>query len=123
MWKDYNGCKIEVCGIVLRCNKYTTIHLMSESLQWMSVKQRVILKAFQIAYKINYNLLPSFLNGLVTYIHELNNCIYNVRNKDDFSLLRYGKASSTPFLVYDALKKGNELPGCIRNERSRNLFR
>jgi hypothetical protein len=73
---------------ILKCRMDTPIRDMLQSLNILSVKQRVTYNTMMMLYKIEKRLLPNYL-----YCHSLNRVrnshSHNTRSGDDFILLFY----------------------------------
>lgn len=50
---------------ILNCNKYTPIINMLETLQWLSVKERIIFNVLTIIFKLTNNQMPEYLTNII----------------------------------------------------------
>lgn len=107
--------------IILRCNKYTPINLMLETLQWMTVDTRLKYLTMVFMYKIVNNQLPSYFNTYITYTREVHD--YETRRRSLLYLkqMRTSKAQKT--LFYKGASDYNLLPSGIKNSVSVNVFK
>lgn len=106
---------------VLGCDRYTKIDLMLTTLQWQTIKQRVMFNTLLFFYKIKNNLLPRYLTKNIQYVRECHK--YNTRRADDFKLPVMIKASSQNSLFYKGVNMFNNLPEKIKKEEQINLYK
>lgn len=104
---------------ILKCNKYTSVDLMLETLQWLSIKQRIYLRTFITIFNLKNKTLPEYLQSNLKYSTHR----YNVRNKNDFKLTFTRTTNAQNSLFYKGLKLFNELPDLIKNEKKLNNFK
>ena len=76
---------------ILRCNRYTSIECMLESLKWLNVKQRLKLNTLNFIKKkiiiiiINGNI-PHHIKDQIDYVGEMQP--YHLRNNNNFRIER-----------------------------------
>jgi hypothetical protein len=92
---------------ILNCRMTTPIKDMLARLSFLSVEQRVNYNTMTLIYKMENGLLPDYL------CHSLNrvgdNHSYNTRNRNDFALPYFRKASTQNSLHYNGLKLYNNI--------------
>ena len=64
--------------IILKYNRYISIVFMLNMLQWLSVKQRILVNVLSFVFKIKNDLLPSYLKKYIRYVGEAQP--YHLRN-------------------------------------------
>lgn len=106
---------------ILRVNKYTPIKLMSETLAWLNVKQRIILNTLTLIYKICKGIAPSYLTDNI----KTNNIVHNHNTRSNNDI--YVERSKSKFKENSIYLKGsriyNRLPKEIREAESTKSFR
>ena len=56
--------------IVLKVNRYTSIHYMLESLKWLNVEQQLKLNTPNFIYKIKNGEAPEYIIEQVSYVRD-----------------------------------------------------
>lgn len=102
--------------IILKCSKYTSITLMLNTLQWMSVYERLYLNAMIFIFKILNNLLPTYFEEFLVYNSQIHS--YQTRTNANFYLPKFNLSRSMKSLFYKGLKDFNKLPDAMRNSSS-----
>lgn len=104
--------------IILKCNRYTNISLMLNTLQWLSVSQRLYQISMTFLFKIMNNLLPNYLDQYLTIKSQIHD--YRTRSSVNcqFHLPKYKLSGSMKTLFYKGLKEYNELPNSIKASTS-----
>ena len=110
-----------VMRVVLRCSRYTSIEIMLNALNWLSVKQRVYKSTLTFIHRLKSVKLPKYLNELVVYNRDIHN--YPTRSKDDFHLKRKGTVAAERCLFHKGVCVYNNLPVDIKRENSETLFK
>lgn len=107
--------------VILKCNRYTPITVMLDTLQFMSVKQRIYYNTIIFIFKIKEGLLPDYLNDRIQYVHETHE--HNTRQKDDFYIKLKQRNYSQNYLYFNGLRLFNTLPGDIKTIKKLNHFK
>lgn len=68
--------------IILKCNRYTPIKVMLNTLNLLSVKQFVVYRTLLCIYKIRTGLLPSYLLDKIILVQDIHD--HNTRQVNDF---------------------------------------
>lgn len=104
---------------ILKCNRYTSINYMLETLRWLNVKQRTVMCVLIFIFKIKNNLMPIYLSRKLSMRIDVQP--YNLRGNNNFNLQLFRNRKSQNMLFYKGLKIYNELPTHIKSET--NLVR
>lgn len=107
--------------VILKVSNYTSIKFMLESLQWLSINQRLIMNILILVYKMKNKNYPSYLCDRLVYNNEIHN--YDLRNLGNFRLDLYRNEKAKNILLYNGLKLFNELPCELRNETNLNRYK
>ena len=107
--------------IILHCSRYTKITLMLDTLQWLSIKQRIVFNTIIFIFKIIHNLLPNCLLKYIIQNSEIHN--YPTRNCEDFKLPFRKRNYTQNSLFYKGLKVYNDLSRDVKNETNIVRFR
>lgn len=99
--------------VILQCNRYTPINNMLQTLNFMTVKQRILLKTLQFIYKIKNGMLPSYLYDRVIYVRDVHS--YNTRRTNDLHVERHHSLVASKSLFCKGFKEYNSLPNEIKN--------
>lgn len=99
--------------VILQCNRYTPINNMLQTLNFMTVKQRVLLKTLQFIYKIKNGMLPTYLYDKITYVRDIHT--YNTRRTNDLHVERHHSLLASKSLFCKGFKEYNNLPHEIKN--------
>lgn len=104
---------------ILKCDRYTSISSMLESLGLMNVKQFLFLQTMCFVYKLYHSQLPAYLNfTLVNEIHD-----HGTRIRDNIFIERARKESTRNSLYFRGLEEFNSLPAEVRNASSLIQFK
>lgn len=107
--------------IILRCKKRTHIQDMLDALQWLNVKQRIMLKTLVTVFKVKHNMMPKYLSKKISYVGEVQQ--YPLRNDGDFRLPMMTTENNKNSLVYNSLKEFNKMPSSIKMESDLKTFK
>lgn len=105
---------------ILKCNRYTAINFMLESLKWLNVKQRLTLNTLKFIQKMKHGEAPEYLTEQIIYVREAQP--YTLRNLNNFRIERVHSTAMQRNLFYKGLQLYNTLPNYIKNENNKNLF-
>lgn len=107
--------------IVLKCSKYTSVKLMLDQLNILSVRQMIMLNTMIFIFKIINNLLPPHLLENCTFVYQIHN--YNTRSLNSFYVptVRTNYAQNT--LFHKGLVMYNGLPKNVKNCSTVKLFK
>lgn len=106
---------------ILNCNKYTHIRTMLETLQWQSVKQRIIFNVLVLIHKLTNNHLPEYLTNILVRgrnVHE-----HRTRQIDDLRVVPFTMTSNQKSIYYRGIQIYNQLPIDLKNARSIGEFK
>lgn len=106
--------------IILKCNKYTPIKMMLNSLGWLNVEQIIELSNIVIIFKIKNNLMPSYLQNFLVTRSERHS--YNTRTKDHFEIQYERSTYMQKHLFSNGLRFYNALSNEIKSIKSLKLF-
>lgn len=101
---------------ILSCNRYTPIRVMLDTLQWLSVKERIVFNVLTIIFKLTNNLLPEYLTNIILRGRNIHN--YSTRRSDDLRVVPFTMTSTQKSIYFSGIRIFNELPIEIRTMRS-----
>lgn len=107
--------------IILKCSRYTPVALMLSMLQWLSVKQRILVNVLCFVFKIKNDMLPTYLKKYLRYVGESQP--YHLRNGGDFRLPPYLTNETHNSIVYKGFRLYNSMPYDVKNERNFAIFK
>lgn len=106
---------------VLQCKKLTPISFMLESLDWLSVKQRVYATTLTFIFKLRCGLLPQYLMEMVTFNGDIHR--HHTRGRNDFHLVSRRSGKERNSLFHKGLILFNSLPRDLKSENSESVFK
>ncbi len=106
--------------IILRCRRDTSIKSMLETLEIMSVNQRIWFQTLKLVHKIKNEMVPEYLAEMTKTNGEIHG--RNLRNRNDFRLPTVNKKTTRNMMLYIGLKQFNELPMEIKSEKIMKRF-
>lgn len=117
-FNDYQLKKLQLLQnramrIILRCNRLTSINKMLETLNWLSIKERVIFSTMIFLYKVTNNLLPNYLMQFVQRNNEIHR--YNTRTNNQFRIALSTKSATQKTVFQDGVKLFNNLPDKVKS--------
>lgn len=107
--------------VILKCNRYTPIQNMLQTLQFMSVKQRICYNTLIFIFKIREGLLPKYLQDRITYISERHD--HSTRQQNDFYIHFRQKSFAQNYLFFKGLIMFNALPNKVKQIKNLNSFK
>ena len=105
---------------ILKCDRYSSITSMLESLNWLNINQRLYMMAMVFVFKIKHNLCPEYLQSSVPTRRVIP---YNLRNVEEFNIIRTRTSRAQASILYMGLQAFNYLPINIRNIENLNQFK
>lgn len=99
--------------VILHCNRYTPINDMLQTLNFMNVRQRILLRTLQFVYKIRNSILPSYLCNRAIYADDIHD--HNTRGRNDLYIERHYSLLAGKSLFCKGFKEYNNLPSEIKN--------
>ena len=106
---------------ILKTNRFTPIALMLNSLQWLTVKQRIFLRTMIFIFKILNDLAPPYFGDYIVHHRDIHD--HYTRNNDHLYISRTNRFSSMNSLFFKGLNNYNQLPNDIKNSTSVNRFK
>lgn len=107
--------------VVLCCSKYTSIELMLNALNWMSVKQRVYKTTLTFIHRLKQERLPEYLRELVVFNRNIHD--YETRTRNDFHLTLKRTTKDGNYLMHKGLKAFNDLSCDVKGEINETRFK
>ena len=107
--------------IILKCNRYTSISLMLETLKWWPITLRLKYNTLIFVYKIVNNMLPEYFNQFVKYNNEVHN--YNTRNNNKLYIENVSLSSSMNQIIFKGFNEFNLLPNHLKQISRLNEFK
>lgn len=99
----------------------TPILSMLSDLNWLSVKQRIILNTMILIYKMKNGLVPGYLSANIILVEDVHQ--RTTRGNENFRLPKYTKASTQNNVFYNGLRTYNLLPSEVKSSNSVEIFR
>lgn len=106
--------------VILQCTRYTPINNMLQILNFMNVRQRILLRTLQYVYKIKNFTLPNYLCNKVMYVGDIHD--YETRGRNDLYVERHHSLIAGKSLFCKGFKEYNNLPSGIKNSKSFKQF-
>lgn len=111
----------KVMRLILKCDRLTPRQRMLESLQWMSVRQRIEYNTLVFVFRVTKGMAPQYLTSTVKYGRDIHQ--YNTRGADDLRLQFCRKACTQNSLFYKGFSLFNQLPEEAKIARNINEFK
>lgn len=111
----------KVMRLILKCNRRTPRRVMLETLQWLSVRQRVTFLTLMLVHKIAKGQAPEYLNERIKRGRDIHS--HRTRFADEIRTASFSLASSQNSLYYKGIKLYNNLPSEVKNEDNFNVFK
>jgi hypothetical protein len=89
--------------IILKCNKYTPIRNMLNTLQWMSVEQRLYYMSMIFMFKMVHNMLPVYFKCLIKFNYQVHR--YSTRDKPDLNITKVMLSRTMNSIFYKGIKE------------------
>lgn len=107
--------------IILNCNRYTSILNMLNRLEWLSVKQQLVVDVLLFVQKMRMGDLPSYFSDLVRYVGEVQP--YQLRNVNNLRLPNYRNTITQNSVIYKGFQIFNSLPEHVKLETNFNIYK
>lgn len=107
--------------LLLECNRYTPIKLMLDTLNWLSVEDRIFYSAMIFIFKITHSLSPPYFNQFIKYNNEIHT--YPTRNNTHFYVPRANYARTQKSLFHNGLLEFNKLPSELKDSDTLVTFK
>jgi hypothetical protein len=104
---------------ILNCRRTTPIKSMLTSLDFWSVKQRVIYNTMTLIYKMEMKLLPDYLCHFLKRVGDFHT--YNTRNRNEWARPNFRKNVTQNSLFYSGIKIYNKMKKQSEFETISNL--
>lgn len=108
---------------ILGCDRRTNRKIMLDNLNFLSVRQVIILNTMVFIYKLLHRMLPEHLLDNCTFVRDVHD--YNTRSRDNLYIETVSNNYSQNNLFYNGFKQYNDLPGmmkdCTTLEKFKNL--
>lgn len=111
----------KIMRIILRCNRRTSVRLMLDTLQWLSVRQRVTFLTLLLIHRIANGTAPEYLSSRIVRGRDIHQ--HRTRFAEEIRCASFLLASSQNSLYYKGIKLYNTLPRDTKNETNLNAFK
>ena len=111
----------KVMRLILGCGRLTPRLFMLDSLQWMSVRQRVEYNTLIFIFKLTNGMAPQYLTNTIVYGRDIHR--YDTRRAGDLRLLKFKKSCTQNSLFYKGYGLFNMLPEAAKRTRNLREFR
>ena len=108
--------------IILKCHKRTHITEMRNKLNWLSVKQTIMLNVLCLIFKIKNKLMPNYLNVNLSYVSDVYSNM-SLRNSSNFRPQQYLSKNSQNNVFFKGVKEYNNIPQEIKNSATTEIFK
>lgn len=98
--------------LILKCNRYTPITHMLETLQWQSVTKRLTFSAMIFIFKIVKGLMPTYFKQFIKFNHEVHE--HCTRSANNFHIDRSNTSKGINSLFVRGLVEYNSIPNEIK---------
>lgn len=106
---------------LLKCNRYTSIQFMLESLKWLNIQQRLKFNTIYFIQKMKIGCAPEYMLDEIRYVRDEQP--YHLRNGQDFRIRRAETTYMQRSLYYKGFQLYNMIPNDIKNEFNLNIFK
>ena len=110
-----------VLRIILKCNRFSAIRTMHDSLNYLYIENRLYLLTMIFVFKIKSNMLPSYFDEFVVYNDTIHD--YNTRNNENFHINRTVNRQAINSIFFKGLNEFNKLPALVKNSSSVWVFK
>jgi hypothetical protein len=101
--------------VILRCSRYTSVRIMLDALQLLSIEQRIAFFVLLFIYKMLRGQMPEYLDHKIMHIKDSH--VHNTRNGCNILVKRVNKTSSQKSLFYSGFRLYNRLPLVVQQEK------
>ena len=105
---------------ILNCNRYTSIKKMLNKLEWLNVRNGLLLNVLVFIFKLDKGLLPKYFSEYMVRNKDIHN--YNTRNKDKLRSKLAKKCNNRRGLLHGGIEEYNRLPDIIRQSKNVDSF-
>jgi len=113
----------KIMRLILKCGRRTKIKWMLDTLQWLSVRQRLDLNTMIFLYKIVHKNMPEYLTEKIIHIRDKHDYNTRVAAAGNFGLPKMTMAGSQNCLFYKGVRMFNGLDYEIKNAKTINEFK
>lgn len=107
--------------IILKCNRFSAIRTMHDSLNYLYVENRLYLLTMIFVFKIKSNMMPSYFDEFIVYNDTIHD--YNTRNNENFHINRTMNRQAMNSIFFKGLNEFNKLPALVKNSSSVCVFK
>lgn len=107
--------------VILRCNRYTSITSMLETLNFLNVRQLITESYLVLIYKIVNRQAPKYLTDYLVKRSELID--YNLRYTDHYQIQRFSTSAMEKTLFIEGLREYNKLPLLVKTSPNIVVFK
>lgn len=105
---------------ILGVNRFTSLTILNETLEFMTVKQIISYPTLRFIYKMINGRVSGYLTNRIKYQNNTHN--RDLRNANQVDVVSATKTCSQNSLFYRGIKLFNDLPKEIREEIIPNKF-
>lgn len=106
--------------IIIKCDRYTPVTFMLNSLNWLSINQRLFMCAILCIHKIKNGTCPNYLLENVTISDSSS---YNLRSVGDLRVQRARTTRGQRTMSYMGFQAFNSLPTHLKQETNFHIFK
>lgn len=107
--------------IILKCEYRTHTEIVLESLNWLSINQKIKYNIMLYVFKMKNDKTPQYLSNKLEYVRDTHNRLTSARN--ELRLPNFKSDLGRKSLFYNGVKMYNELSNEMKNESNVNKFR
>lgn len=106
--------------IILKSDRYTPITFMLNSLNWLSINQKLYMCAMLFVHKIKNETCPNYL---LENVAISDGSSYNLRSTGDLRIRRARTTRGQRSMCYMGFQAFNSLPTYLKTESSFHIFK
>lgn len=106
---------------ILRCDSLTPRIMMLDSLQWLSIRQRVEYNTLVFIFKVINEMAPQYLTNTIRYGRDIHQ--HDTRQAGELRLINFKKSCTQNSLFYKGFNLYNMLPVSTREAANLREFK
>lgn len=106
---------------IMKVNRYTSVRLMLDTLEWLSVRQRLALLTLKLIHKMCTGQAPEYLCKRIVKRGQTNS--YNLRNCDNLNVQMCTKTSTQNSVSIKGFNLYNQIPNEIKMQTNMAKFK
>lgn len=120
-YRELQLCQNRAMRAIIRCNIFTPIRVMLDTLQFLNVRERIQVNVYVFIWNMIRGVVPEYLTGKLRLRNEIHN--YNIRYNTHFHVEMRRTVNAQRDLFCNGLNMYNKLPEAIKNVNNVKSFR